>query len=415
MKGALPMASQRRRSLVGGFPAAAPGAASDALGLGESHQPQGCAPLLIPLRRTPPSSRSRRPWLPPLLALTLVVNASAVGYRLTEGWDWGDCYWMVAITIPTIGYGEVQPLSAAGRVVTVLSIVGGVVVLQQTIQALLGLSESGYFRRLRERRFLDWIRTMNDHVILCGYGRIGREIAAQLRQEQVPVLVVETDPDRRDAAEDQGLPVLFADATLDETLVDAGIHRCRSLVTALPSNAANLYVVLSAKGLAPACRLIARSDSDEAARKLRLAGADKVVSPYVAGGRTMAATALRPLALTFMEMLSGSDCEVEEFLLSDDPRRLGELNGRSLAELDLRSRTGALVLAIRPALAGVVNPFQRKGLSTSLLEPTLIANPSGQERLAPGQLLIVLGNGDQLERFAALLGPAIATVEVMKD
>jgi voltage-gated potassium channel len=131
-----------------------------------------------PLRR-PPSTRSRWPWVTPLVALILVVNASALGYRLSEGWDWGDCYWMVAITIPTIGYGEVEPLSTAGRFVTVLSVVGGLVVVQLSVQSVLGLSEAGYFRRLRRRRFLNWVQTMNEHVILCGYGRIGREIGEQ--------------------------------------------------------------------------------------------------------------------------------------------------------------------------------------------------------------------------------------------
>jgi voltage-gated potassium channel len=231
------------------------------------------------LRRAPPTSRSRRPWLLPLLALTLVINASAIGYRITEGWDWGDCYWMVAITIPTIGYGEVEPLSAAGRVVTVFSIVGGVVVVQLTIRSLVTLSETGYFRKLRQRRFIDWVRTMQDHVILCGYGRIGREIAAQLGQEGIPLLIVEMDPDRRDAAEEKGLPVLLADATLDETLIEAGILRCRSLVAALPNDAANLYVVLSARAMAPRLRLIARSDSEEAERKLRPAAAPWLPPP----------------------------------------------------------------------------------------------------------------------------------------
>ena len=187
-------------------------------------------------RRRPPSTRSRYPWLRPLLALALVVNLSALGYRLTEGWDWGDCYWMVAITIPTIGYGEVEPLSHAGRIVTVFSVVGGLFVVQLTVQSLLGLSESGYFTKRRQRRFLNWVHTMDDHVILCGYGRIGREIGEQISREGVQLLVVEMDPERKLAAEEAGLPVLMADATLDETLLEAGIHRCRSLVAALPSN-----------------------------------------------------------------------------------------------------------------------------------------------------------------------------------
>jgi len=349
----------------------------------------------------------------PLVALVMVVNASALGYRLTEGWDWGDCYWMVAITIPTIGYGEVEPLSHAGRVETVFSIVGGLVVVQLTIRSLVGVAESGYFRRLHARRLLHWLQTMNDHVILCGYGRIGREIAAQLSKEGTPLLVVEMDPDRREAAEAKGLPVLLADATLDETLVDAGIHRCRSLVAALPNDAANVYVVLSARAIAPRCRLIARSDSEEAERKLRQAGADQVVSPYVAGGRTMAATATRPLAVDFMELLAGSECEVEEFQLSDDAAQLGNLNGRTLAELDLRGRSGALVLAIRKPAPAVVNPYSYRG-SSYASSPTLVANPGGETKLGPGQLMVVLGSKEQLEVFANLLGEAVVSVEQMQ-
>jgi voltage-gated potassium channel len=348
----------------------------------------------------------------PLIALVIVVNASALGYRLTEGWDWGDCYWMVAITIPTIGYGEVHPLSTEGRLVTVLSIIGGLVVLQLTIRSLVELAETGYFRRLQERRLLHWLKQMNEHVILCGYGRIGREIAAQLSREGTPLLVVEMDPERRDAAEAKGIPVLLADATLDETLVDAGIHRCKSLVAALPNDAANVYVVLSARAIAPRCRLIARSDSEEAERKLRQAGADQVVSPYVAGGRTMAATATRPLAVDFMELLSGSDCEVEEFQLSDDPAQLGDLNGRTLAELDLRGRSGALVLAIRMPAPAVVNPYSYRGSSYSS-SPMLVANPGGSTKLGPGQLMVVLGSKKQLALLENLLGDAVVSVEQM--
>ncbi|MGB5133885.1 MAG: potassium channel protein [Prochlorococcaceae cyanobacterium] len=365
-------------------------------------------------RRRPPSTRIRRPWRAPV-ALAVLVNIAAVGYRLTEGWDWGDCYWMVLITLSTLGFSDphTKVLSSSGRLVTALLILGGLVVVQISIQGVLGLSESGYFRRLRERRFRRWLNSMQDHVILCGYGRIGREIAAQVTREGVDLLVVDTDSERREAAEEEGLPVLAADATLDETLVEAGIHRCRSLVAALPSNAANLYVVLSARGLAPRCRLIARSDSDEAERKLRLAGADEVVSPYVTGGRMMAATALRPMAVTFMDLLAGSDCEVEEFLLSDDPNDLGRLNGMSLGDLELGRRTGALVLAVRQPRREVTNERQYRGASYRLPEQDLVANPGREQRLEPGQLLVVMGSKGQLQQVSELLGSALTRVDQM--
>ena len=374
-------------------------------------------PAPLPHRRgrisRPPSSRSSQPWRAPA-ALVVVVNLAALGYRLTEGWDWGDCYWMVAITLSTIGYSEVHPLSSAGRLVTALLILGGLVVVQISIQGVLGLSESGYFRRLRERRFRRWLNAMQDHVILCGYGRIGREIADQVTREGVPLLVVELNAERRAAAEAQGLPVLPGDATLDETLMTAGIHRCRSLVVALSSNAANLYVVLSARGLAPTCRLIARSDSDEADRKLRLAGADEVVSPYVSGGRMMAATALRPLAVTFMDLISGSDCEVDELRLSSNPDDLGPLNNMSLAELQLGQRTGALVLAVRTP-PGSQAIRQYRGSQYSSGEARLIANPGGDLRLMPGQLLVVMGSQAQLGEVKDLLGAALSSTDVMAN
>ncbi len=334
------------------------------------------------------------PWRGPFSALGAVIVIGAVGYRLTEGWDWGDCLWMVLITISTIGYGEVETLSPAGRLVTVLIVVGGLIVVQLAIQRVLGLKDAGYFRRLQEFRIHRMLESLHDHVILCGYGRIGQEIAAQLQRDRIPLVVIETDPERRDVAEANGLQVLQADATLDETLLDAGLERCQSLVAALPSDASNLYVVLSARGLKPTCRLIARANSDEASTKLRLAGATVVVSPYVAGGRVMAASALRPLALNFMELLAGSDFEIEEFQLSRDPLHLKAIQGRSLAELELGRRSGALVLAIRDGR-------------------DLIANPGGETLLAAGQLLIVLGSKPQLKRFQALLGEAVDSIETM--
>jgi len=364
-------------------------------------------------RRRPPPTRSRNPWLAPLLLLVAVVNITAVGYRITEGWDWGDCYWMVAITIPGIGYGEVNPMSAAGRIVTVFSIIGGLAVLQLAAQSLLGLSESGYVQRVRRRRLIQWIQTMQDHVIVCGYGRIGREIAEQLQREQVPLVVLELDPDLREAAESRGIPVLLADATLDESLRQAGIHQCRSLVAALSSDAANVYVVLSARAIAPDCRLIARCDNEEASRKLRQAGADQVISPYVAGGRAMAATALRPLALGFLDLVAGSDCEVEEFQLSEDARRLGPLNGRTLGELEIKRQTGVLVLAVKQP-AGPSGPVTSyRGVRQEVQGEQLIANPPVETQLLPGQLLVVLGSRDQLSRLRRLLGAALVQESAM--
>ncbi len=332
------------------------------------------------------------PWLVPILALIFLFLLGAIGYRITEGWDWGDCLWMVLITITTIGFGEIEPLSATGRVVTFLIIGGGLVLVQLTLQRLLGLTETGYFRKRRELKLRRILRRMQDHVIICGYGRIGREIAQQLQLDDVPLLIVELDPLRKAAAEKQGLQVLLADATLDETLLLAGVTNCRSLVVSLPNDAANLYVVLSAKGLSSKCRLIARAESEEASNKLKLAGATVVVSPYVAAGRTMAATALRPIAVNFMELLAGSQCEIEEFLLTSDKAKFNHIKNRTLSQLNLGRQSGAMILAIRDG-------------------NELKANPGGDFAIAPGQLLIALGTQEQLICLGNLLAEILINVE----
>lgn len=331
-----------------------------------------------------------KPWIASILSLSVLLLLGAAGYRITEGWDWGDCFWMVLITITTIGFGEVEPLSAAGRVVTVLIIGGGLVVVQLTLQKLLRLSEMGYFQRMNELRFRRMLRDMKNHIILCGFGRIGEEIVAQLASEGVQILIIETDLNRKEVAESKGMNVLLADATLDETLLLAGIKECRSLVVTLPNDAANLYVILSARGLNSKCRLISRAESEEAANKLKLAGASVVVSPYEAAGRTMAATALRPIAIDFLDLLAGSEYEIEEFLLSHDKSKFEKIRELTLSELGVLNKGGAKILAIRNGVK-------------------LIANPDTNTKVEPGQALIALGSKKQLDSLRSTLAHILIT------
>ena len=317
-------------------------------------------------------------WAAPLSLLTLLFLFGAIGYRITEGWDWGDCLWMVLITITTIGFGEVEVLSSTGRIITFLIIGGGLFVVQLTLQRFIQLSEIGYFIRLEELRLKRLIRRMKNHVIICGYGRTGKEIADQLKSENISALIIEIDPTRKVEAEENGLNVLMEDATLDETLILAGIKQCRSLVVTLPSDASNLYVVLSAKALNNNCRLIARAATEEASNKLKLAGADAVISPYVAAGRTMAASALRPIAVDFFDLLAGSNCEIEEFKLTDDLEKIKNFTTNKLNDFNYTKLGGALLLATK-------------------VSGTLRGNPTDMFTLSPGMTLIFLGSQEQLE------------------
>jgi len=319
-------------------------------------------------------------WAAPISLLIFLFLFGALGYRITEGWDWGDCLWMVLITITTIGFGEVEVLSSAGRIITFLIIGGGLFVVQLTLQRFIQLSELGYFIKLEELRLRRLIRRMKNHVIICGYGRTGKEIADQLKTEKISTLIIEIDSSRKTEAEEAGFNVLLADATMDDTLLLAGVKNCRSLVVTLPSDAANLYVVLSAKALNDKCRLIARAANEEAANKLKLAGADAVVSPYVAAGRTMAASALRPIAVDFIDLLAGSDCEIEEFKLTDDIVKIANFKSKTENVFDFSKQSEALLLATK-------------------VSEQLMGNPKNNISISPGMILIFLGSQEQLNRI----------------
>ncbi|SVC32454.1 uncharacterized protein METZ01_LOCUS285308 [marine metagenome] len=336
-----------------------------------------------------------RPWLGLISSLFFLFFLGAIGYRFTEGWDWGDCLWMVLITVSTIGFGEVQPLSPEGRIVTLLIIVAGLIFVQFTFQKAVRLFELGYFQRVNELRFKRILRKMKDHVILCGYGRVGQEISKQIKTQNIPIIVVENDTDRKKIAEENGLEVLFTDATLDETLNLAGLNTCKSLVVTLPNDAANLYVVLSAKSIRNSVKVIARAGTEESASKLRLAGANIVVSPYIAAGRAMASMALRPIAIDFLDLLAGSECEIEEFELSNDISLFENSGKRTLLELGIGKKSGAKILAIKE-------------------DQKLITNPGGEFLLQPGQILITFGSRDQLDTLAGLLGNLVTSAELLK-
>ncbi len=329
-------------------------------------------------------------WASPLLLLSFLFFLGALGYRITEGWDWGDCLWMVLITVTTIGFGEVEVLSASGRIITFLIIGGGLFVVQLTLQRFIQLTELGYFIRLEELRLRRLIRNMKNHVIICGYGRTGKEIAEQLKSENIAPLIIENDQSRKNSAEEKGYKVIMQDATKDETLLLAGIKNCRSLVVTLPNDAANLYVVLSAKALNSNCRLIARAANEEAANKLKLAGANAVISPYVAAGRTMAASALRPIAVDFMDLLAGSDFEIEEFKLTENIEKIKLFKNTTGKDFDFTKLKGVKPLATK-------------------VSGKLYGNPEENLIFYPGMIIICFGSKEQLRdtrnRLKTILEP----------
>ncbi|GAB4239206.1 MAG: potassium channel protein [Elainellaceae cyanobacterium] len=323
-----------------------------------------------------------------IIAFIGVTLIGTLGYRFIEGWSWVDSAYMTIITLSTVGFTEVEPLSSQGRLFTISLILMGIASFGYIVNRFTEVLIQGYFQegiRLRQQQRL--MKTLSKHYILCGFGRMGRQIAQEFAAESVPFLVVEFQAEMVEESQRLGYITIQGDATLDETLQNAGIERAACLVSALPSDAENLYTVLSAKTLNPKIRAIARANTEEALKKLQRGGADAVISPYITGGKRMAAAALRPQIMDFVDgMLTGTDRSLymEEFRL--DPDHCPCI-GQTLTQAGVRSKAGALVLAIRRA------------------DGSLIGGPTADTRLQSMDVLICMGTAEQLRSLNRLLSP----------
>ncbi len=320
-------------------------------------------------------------------ALGLVFLVGTLWYSLVEQWHWLDAVYMTVITLTTVGYGEIHPLGDRGHIFTIALILAGVITIGYIVNRFTEALIEGYFvegRRLRQQQRL--VESLTEHFIICGFGRIGRQIAAEFAVEGTAFVVIDASSEQVKIAQMEGYNAIQADATLDETLIKMGVEKAACLVAALPSDAENLYIILSAKSLNPGLRAIARASNEEAVRKLQRAGADKVISPYITGAKRMAAAALRPQVMDFMEGIVASDRSfyMEEF--SIDPETC-PVAGLSLREARLRSQSGSLVLAVR----------RRDG--------NLIVGPTGETMIMAQDMLICMGTADQLRVLNQILDP----------
>lgn len=323
-----------------------------------------------------------------VVALVGITLMGTLWYWLVEGWRLVEAAYMTVSTLATVGLMEVRPLGDRGRLFTIGLILAGVVSIGYIVNRFTEALIEGYFQGglllLQQRRQME---ALSQHYIICGFGRTGRQIALEFKAEGISFVCVDSEPEAVQMAQDLGYVAVQGDATLDQTLLQVGLSRAICLVSALPSDAENLYTVLSAKTLNPQIRVIARASTEEALRKLKRVGADAVVSPYITGGRRMAAAALRPQVLDFVDgILTGSDRSfyMEEFLIS---AHTCPHVGQSLRDAKLRSQSGALVLAIRRA------------------DGTLIGGPTAETPLMEGDLLICMGTAEQLRQLNQILAP----------
>ena len=313
----------------------------------------------------------------PRLAVTLllaVLAGGTAGYRVIEGWSAWDAFYMTVTTVATVGFREVHPLSFGGQVFTILLIFGGVGTAFYTVTLLATIVvEGGLHRGFEKRRVARMLEHIKDHFIMCGYGRIGNIIAAELHQQGVPMVVIERDPERIRAAVERGWLAIEADASREDVLARAGIHRARGLIAAVGSDAENVYAVLTARVMRPDLFIIARVESDDAEHKLRRAGADRVISPYHIGASHIVQTALRPAVVDFVQLATGTD----RLDLSMEQVHIDErspLVGQTIVNAGIRQTFGVIVVGIRRA--GGVMEF----------------NPEPDAIIRGGDELVVLGH-----------------------
>ncbi|MEO1402163.1 MAG: potassium channel protein [Cyanobacteria bacterium J06635_1] len=323
-----------------------------------------------------------------LLALIGVILSGTLWYWIMEGWRFTESLYMTVITLATVGFTEVQPLGDRGRIFTIVLIFLGIFAVGYIANRFTEAIVRGYFQagmRLKQRRRL--MKELCDHYILCGFGRTGRQIAEEFSLQKIPFIVVDIAEEAVQEAQQLGFIAVQGDAALDNTLHLLKIESAVCLVSALSSDAENLYTVLSARTLNPKVRIIARASSQEALQKLQRVGADAVISPYITGGKRMAAAALRPQVMDFVEgIFSGGDRTyyMEEFFL--DPAVCAQI-GQTLRESRLRKLTGVLIVAIR----------RNQG--------ELVIGPTADVPLEPKDFLICLGTAEQLQAMNRILCP----------
>lgn len=312
-----------------------------------------------------------------LLAVMLIGTA---GYHYIEGWTWFDGFYMVVTTLTTIGYQEVHPLSHGGRVFNVFVILCGVSLLLLGVgalsQALLEFELQSFFGRRRMERE---IGRLDGHFIICGMGRVGRSVARELARKPVPFVFIEHTDAKIQRYSGENWLVVTGDATQEQTLRQAQIERARGLIAATTTDATNLYIVLTTRGLNPHLKIIARASEDGAEKHLLTAGADSVVSPYSFAGQRIAQSLLRPHVVSFLDTATthlGMDLEIGEVHVTGS----SVLAGKTIENSRIRQDCGVIILAIK----------RQQGMRF---------NPASDEPIQAEDFLIAMGEPAQLRQL----------------
>ena len=307
-----------------------------------------------------------------------VVLVGFVGYQIVEDLTPIDALYMTVITITTVGFRELVEPSTGGKVLTIGIIVAGFSAVSYAAVTAAEFVVEGHLRRIIERRRMDRrIDALTDHIVLCGFGRVGRHLAETLQAEGEPFVVVDNDDEKLEEVEEHGYLLVDGDASEEHVLHEAGIERARAVVACVNSDADNVLITLTAKGMVPEVVVIARAKVDENDRKLHRAGADRVISPAAIGGRRIAQVLTRPTVADFLDGIGGG---AVDYTLEEVPIREGsELAGVSLRDARIRERFECTVLALRTGN-----------------DNRLDSHPSATRKLEVGDTLVVMGSDDEV-------------------
>lgn len=319
------------------------------------------------------------------ILLFCTIAFGTFGYHLIEGMPFFDAFYMTMITISTVGFSEIKPLSTAGRILTILIISTGITIGAYTIGTLLRMFIEGEFGRIFGRRKLERnISAMQGHFIICGFGRIGSIICMELKADSIPFIIIEEDTTKNGALEKLGYLYINMDATSEEALMKAGIMSAKGLVTAVRSDANNVFITLTAKDLRPDIFVLSRASDVKNEAKLIKAGASRVVSPYLLGGRRMAEVLKRPTVVDFIDIAMAN----RKLGLAMEEAKVGDrstLVGKNLIDSHLRQNYGVIIVAIKK------------------ISGEMIYNPLPSEKLDAGDVIVVIGKKEDLKRMSEIM------------
>ncbi len=315
----------------------------------------------------------------------LILLVGVGGYSLLFDYSFIDALYMTIITVTTIGFGEVHPFGTGEKIFTIVLILSSLFIFGYVVSSFSEYLISGqFFHQLKTKRVQKKIEGLQEHTIICGYGRNGKQALAKLKSYKKQVVVIEKKKSLIKELDEAGVLNVEGDATLDETLIKAGITTASNLITVLPSDADNLFVVLTASQLNKKCRVISRASKETTFNKLKIAGADNVIMPDKLGGVHMALLVLTPDVIEFVDRLTiegDSTANLEEIAVNDLPK---EYVNKTILDLDLRKKTGCTVI----------------GYKSSKKDYTI--NPDASVTLEEGANLIVLGRPEQINKLRAL-------------